>query len=208
MKRNKTLLWGGIVGPIAYALHDVIGGVVSPNFSFVSNTISDLTNSAARDAYPFGVLLLVVAALMGTAFGIGVMASFSYRHNRKLYLGGVCLAVAGFSQVFTATIFPQDPLGQMLSFAGMMHLVIVGFSAALAIAMLILIPNGIQQEMPARTFKRITWLTLFFLVAGAITTAVVTVNDLPILGIVERLSVYPFQIWTVVLAVKVIREFE
>jgi hypothetical membrane protein len=40
---KKLLFYGGIFGPIAYLLNDIIGGIVTPNYSYIENTISDLT---------------------------------------------------------------------------------------------------------------------------------------------------------------------
>ena len=60
---KKTLLYGGILGPFVYLLNDIIGGLVTPNYNYITNTISDLTKAGTQDTYILGPILLVISAI-------------------------------------------------------------------------------------------------------------------------------------------------
>ena len=51
---KKLLYFGGIFGPIAYLLNDIIGGIVTPDYSYITNTVSDLTKSGTHETYLLG----------------------------------------------------------------------------------------------------------------------------------------------------------
>lgn len=209
MTIRRSLLYAGYVGPVAYLLQDIVGGLMSPTaYSFIKNSVSDLTNSAARGEYPLGVVLLLVSALMGALFGAGIVLNFPIIRAKKLSYAGLIILVTGLMQTLTATAFPQDPMGTQSTFPGIMHLVIVGLSAALAIVLLLLVAKWALRENNWHVFGGFTLLTLTLLIGGGIVTAVVAAKQLAILGLVERVSVYPFQLWTIALAYRLIRESE
>ena len=205
MFNPQVLLLGGFIGPIVYVLHDLIGGFITPDFSFVKNTVSDLTNSAARGNYPLGVALLFIASLMGAMFGIGiVMEHFNSRHRNLVYVG-IAIAVTGFIQLFSATVFPQDPISAEFTREGVLHLAIVALSAVLAIVQLLLVSQWAYKTMNWNVFAVLSLATLILMLTGGLLSSVIVTQQWSVLGLVERLSVYTFQLWTMVFAYRLIR---
>lgn len=207
IKGMKVLLYAGFIGPLAYILHDISGSILSQNFSWIENSISDLTNSAAREANPVGVILLIISALAGMLFGAGILALSANAESRLLKLAGIILLVNGLLQLFTSTVFPQDPIGSPLTTPGLMHLILVAVSAVLAILLLITVARWAYHNPLYRFFGGITLTTLVILVAGGILTAIVVSKQLTVLGLVERLSIYPFQCWTVLFTYYLLNEY-
>lgn len=41
---KKPLFYSGIFGPIAYLLNYMIGGIVTPNYSYIVNTVSEIAS--------------------------------------------------------------------------------------------------------------------------------------------------------------------
>lgn len=196
MKIKTALLLGGIFAPLLYLLNDLIGGIITPNYSFLTNSVSDLTK--AGSSYQLGSLLLLISAIMGIAFGLGIVQHS--RNNKLVSLSGLGLALIGFFNVFTATIFPQDPIGAVLTFPGTMHLVLVAISAILIFPIVLMIAQGLYRDKNWVFFKKYTHLSaLIMFLAGAF-SAIVIGNNLELLGLAERLSIYTFQLWSVVLA--------
>ena len=102
---KKLLYFGGIFGPIAYLLNDIIGGIVTPDYSYITNTVSDLTKAGTQDTYILGSILLLISSLMGVAFGIGIISHYRYKHSKLIFLGGLLLTVIGIFTIFICIIF-------------------------------------------------------------------------------------------------------
>lgn len=184
--KKELLLFGGIIAPFLYLIHDIIGSIITPNYSPFINTISDLTKSDST--FLLGSILLLISALFGISFGIGLILN-------KYKLPGIFLSIIGFFNIFTATIFPQDPIGTPFTFPGIMHLVLVGISAILVFPTLLMIGYKIKQ------LKKFTLISVVIMFFSGILTGVVISNGINLLGLVERISIYTFQSWSVVVAI-------
>ncbi|MFC1787305.1 DUF998 domain-containing protein [Halobacteriota archaeon] len=203
---KKILLYGGILGPIAYLLNDIIGGFLTPNYSYIVNTVSDLTKTGTHDTYLLGSILLLVSAIMGTAFGIGIISHYTYKHSKLIFLGGLFLTIIGIFNIFTGTIFPQDTIGGEVTFPGTMHLVLVGIVAILLFPTLLMIGTGLYREKQWKSFRLYTFISVLIMFIFGGLSAIVIMNGIELMGLFERISVYTFQIWSVVLAYILIRE--
>jgi hypothetical membrane protein len=202
---NKRLLFfGGIFGPMAYLINDIIGGIVTPNYSYIQNTVSDLTKAGTQDTYLLGSILLFISALLGIAFGIGII--LHYKQSKLLFVGGLFLAIIGIFNIFTATVFPQDTLGGEVTFPGTMHIVLVGISVILVFPILLTIGIGLYREKQWKSFRLYTFVAVVIMFIFGGLSVVVVVNEIALMGLVERISVYAFQVWTVVLAYKLLIE--
>ncbi|UCG30910.1 MAG: DUF998 domain-containing protein [candidate division WOR-3 bacterium] len=204
---NKRLLfWGGIFGPTAFLLNDIIGGIVTPNYSYIENTISDLTKAGTQHTYLLGSIILLISALMGIAFGIGIISRFQYKHAKLVFLGGLFLVIIGIFTGLTGTIFPQDPIGQELTFPGTVHIILVGISLLLTFPALLMIGIGLDKTNDWRAFRLYTFISVIisFIFGGL--SAILAFNEIALLGLVERISVYTIQIWIAILAYRLITE--
>jgi len=187
----RKLLYGGIIAPLLYLIHDLIGSMITTNYNPIINTISDLTKSDSN--FLLGSILLLISAVFGIAFGIGL---FLNKHK----LAGIFITIIGFFNIFTATIFPQDPIGAPFSFPGIMHLVLVGISAILIFPTLLLIGYKIKP------LKKFTIISLFIMFFSGILTGLAISKGIDFLGLIERISIYTFQVWSVVIAIFLIKK--
>ena len=205
---KKLLFFGGILGPITYLLNDIIGGIVTPDDSYIQNTVSDLTKAGTQDTYLLGSILLLISALMGIAFGIGIVSNYQYKHSKLVFLGGLFLIIIGISTSLTGTIFPQDPIGGEFTFPGTMHLILVGISAILLFPTLLMIGIGLYRKKQWKSFRLYTFISVIIMFIFGGLSIIVIMNEIALIGLVERISVYTFQMWSVVLASKLIAEYE
>jgi len=201
---KRHLFFGGIFGPVVYLINDIIGGIVTPNYSYIQNTVSDLTKAGTQDTYLLGSILLFISALLGITFGIGII--LQYKQSKLLFLGGLFLAIIGTFNIFTATVFPQDTLGGEITFPGTMHVVLVGISVILVFPILLTVGIGLYREKQWKSFRLYTFVSALIVFVFGVVSVIVVVNDIALMGLVERISVYTIQIWTVVLAYKLLIE--
>ena len=205
---KKLLYYGGIFGPIFFLLNDIIGGIVTPNYSYIKHPVSDLTQ--AGSTYLLGSVLLFIAAIMALIFGIGIILHYRFKINKLIFIGGVSLIIIAIFNSLTGTIFPQDPRdGSIATFAGTMHLILVAIVVILTFIALILIGIGFNRQRQWKGFRNYTLISLVIMfIFGGIFTPYVITNNIELLGLVERVVAYVFQVWSVVLAYKLITEYK
>jgi hypothetical protein len=206
---NKRLLYyGGILGPVVFFLNDVIGGLITPNYNYIEQPISDLTQ--AGSTYLTGSFLLFIAAILALIFGIGIITHYRFKVNKMIFTGGVSLIIIALFNSLTGTIFPQDPRdGSVATFAGNMHLALVGIVVVLTFIALILIGIGFNKQRQWKSFRNFSLISLaVMLIFGGILTPYLISNNIELLGLVERVVAYVFQIWSVVLAYRLITEYD
>ena len=189
-KMKNKLLYGGILAPLLYLLHDIIGNILTPNYNLIINTISDLTKSGST--YLLGSIILFISALLGITFGIGLIIN-------KYKLPGILLTIISTFNLFTATIFPQDPIGTSFTFPGIMHLVLVGISAIL------IFPTLIIMGLKIKKLKRFTFTCVIIMFISGILSGLFIAKNIPLLGLIERISIYAYQTWSVITASFLIR---
>jgi hypothetical protein len=205
---KKLLYYGGILGPTVFLLNDIIGGIITPNYSYIEHPISDLTQ--AGSAYFLGSVLLFIASIMALIFGIGIIIHYSSKINKLIFFGGVSLIIIALFNSLTGTIFPQDPRdGSVATFAGSMHLALVAFVVVLTFITLLLIGIGFYKQRQWKRFRNYTLISLvIMLILGGVLTPYVITNNIELLGLVERIVAYVFQGWSVVLAYILIKKYE
>jgi hypothetical protein len=205
---KKLLYYGGIISPIVFLLNDIIGGIITPNYNYIEQPISDLTQ--AGSTYLLGSVLLFIAALLSLLFGIGIILHYKPTTNKFIFIGAVFLIINSLFNSLTGTIFPQDPRdGSVATFAGTMHLTLVGIMVILVFIALILIGIGFNKQKQWKGFRNYTLISLVIMfIFGGILTPYIIANNIELLGLVERVVAYIFQVWSVVLAYKLITEYE
>lgn len=205
---KKFLYFGGIIAPIFFLLNDLIGGLITPNYNYIEHPISDLTQ--AGSTYLLGSVLLFIAAIFALLFGIGIILHYKLNTNKLIFSGGVFLIINALFNSLTGTIFPQDPRdGSVATFAGTMHLTLVGIMVVLVFISLILLAVGFNKQHQWKSFRNFSFISLgIMLIFGGVLTPYVISNNIELLGLVERVVAYMFQIWSVVLAYKLITDYE
>jgi hypothetical protein len=205
---KKLLFYGGIFGPIVFLLNDIIGGIVTPNYSYLEQSISDLTKAGTQDTYLLGSILLFIAAIMGIIFGIAIISHYKFKISKLIFLGGLFFIIIGLFNSLTGTIFPQDTIGGEVTFPGTMHLILVGIMVILSILALLMIGIGLYRERQWKSFRLYTFISVLVTIIFGGLSAYVIANDIGFIGLVERIPAYVIQLWTVVLAYKLITEYE
>jgi len=204
---KKLLYYGGIFGPILFLLNDIIGGIVTTNYSYIEQPISDFTQSGST--YLLGSGLLFIASIMALIFGIGIIIHYKFKDNKLIFIGGLSLIIIALLNSLTGTIFPQDPRGgSIATFAGTMHLALVAIVVLLTFIALIPIGIGFYKQRQWKGFRNYTLISIIIMfIFGGILTPYIISNNIELLGLVERVVAYMFQIWSVVLAYNLITNY-
>jgi len=199
--KENYLFLSGILGTIVYVFNVLLGGIITPEYSHIRNAVSELTQRGAPNIVILSTLF-VVSALLILLFGIAIIMRYKHQ-NRKLYAGGVLIAIYGIFAALLASIFPQDPIGGESSFTGTMHLVIAGLTALAIMSGILLSGLGIdKQTVTWSGFKLYSFITVILVFGFGTPTPILIMNNIELLGLFERLTQLADLQWFVVFAAK------
>jgi hypothetical membrane protein len=106
---NRRMLYvAGMAAGVVYLVGDIVGGILTPNYNYVTNAVSELLASGAENRLLFSAFFFI-HALMIMLFGIGVIVHHSFSKTRSMYVGGVLLFTVGVSHALSSSVFPMDP---------------------------------------------------------------------------------------------------
>ena len=213
--KNDKLLLTGIFGPLVFVLNVVLGGIITPDYSHVRHAVSELTQSGTTNIVVLS-LNFSLSALLMLLFGMAVYRKYQRRqHHREksnreecLAKGGIWIVLYAVQALLLATVFPQDPIGSKLTFPGTMHLVLVAISALCIVAAILLVGFGVNDDGPSSTrhhwhgFKFYSIWSVAVMLASGASTGILIANDIPLLGLAERITQLAYLQWFVVFAYK------
>lgn len=202
---RKFMYYGGILSPIFFVLVDIIGGMITPDYSRIINAVSELTQAGSENIYLLSSLFFI-SAVMGIGFGIGIVTEFSYSRSKLIFSGGILIIINGIFSGLTGTIFPMDPFNVDITFAGTMHIILTALNALMIMLLIPMMGIGFYRERQWESFRLYSIITLLIIVIFGGSTPVLMMNDIGLLGLFERIVIYSYLLWFFVLAFKLIRD--
>ena len=196
---RKVGLACGVLSSVVYIAADVASGVSWPAYTFTSQTISELSAIGAPSRpiwLPFGIaydLLLI-------AFGVGVFGCTSHKRGLRI-TAALLIAIGAIGSVWP----PMHLRGSVTSLTDTLHIVWAG-----VISLLILLAIGFGSGAFGRRFRVYSAATIaILLVSGALTSLygprIAANQPTPGVGILERIDLAGFLVWTAVLAIALLR---
>ena len=201
MKSTVISLFG-IVAPLFYIVPTVVGGLLRPGYSHLSNSVSDLLASGAPNRI-YLMIPFTVYPIFLSVFGFGLFAILRSKPpplNSQTGLIGFILigASMGILGILTMTIFPQDPHGTPMTTPGLMHLILVAVQAISAMAAILLIGFWFRSNGFSGYFIYSIISFVVLLITGIISIIGVTQGS-QFIGLFERLNVGAIVQWLIVI---------
>ncbi len=202
---NELLYYAGFGAGIMYLVGDLVGGLITPDYSYIKNAVSELIQSGAERRL-FLSSFLFLHALMIILFSVGVLAEHPYDLSKPIFVGGILLLSVGTSHALSSSIFPQDPVGAESTFPGVMHLILVGITVVSIIVLMPLLGVGVDRLYGWRHFLMFTILCLVVILISGVSSPIVISKGIELMGLTERITGYTFYVWMFVLAYLLINE--
>jgi uncharacterized membrane protein YhaH (DUF805 family) len=199
------LYYAGFGAGTIYLIGDLVGGHITPNYSYVKNAVSELIQSGA-ERRTFLSSFLFLHALMIILFSIGILAKHPYELSKSIFIGGILLLAVGTSHALSSSIFPQDPVGAESTFPVVMHLILVGITVVAIVVLMPLLGVGFDRLYGWRHFVIFTFLCLAVIIVSGVSSPVVIRKGIELMGLTERITGYTFYVWMFVLAYLLINE--
>lgn len=200
---RRAMLVCGIISPLLYAAADLLAGLTSSGYSFRDQTISEL-GAIGAPSRPLFATLLVLVYLLITAYGVGVYRSAANRP--KLRWTGALLIALGVLALTVGQFAPMRPRGTEQGLTGALHLI----EGAVAMLLLLAAMSSAATAL-GRRFALYTIITILVMLSlgGWSTMDIPRVEaglPTPWIGVKERIYWYSYQLWYIVLSVRLLRE--
>jgi hypothetical membrane protein len=199
----RYLCISGMVAVAAYVLHVVLGGFLWQGYNHLMQPISDLTATGAPDRALLNNILLAYA-IPAVVFGLSAYI-YLRRFAPKLAQVGMLLYLIMQAISFLYKFFPEDLPGAAMSFPGLMHMVITFAIVPLTILAPIFIGAGLRKLEKLKKFGIFCIVVGFVILCAGGTSTIFFANRLPYFGLVERINIGTLQLWTFLLALKLVR---
>jgi len=198
----KVLLFCGILSSLLYISMDVLAGMQWLNYSWISQEFSRLSSIGAPSR-PVILAFSPIYTILVAGFGLGVWWSAGRKRALRV-VGGMVIVYALVSFVWPQ-FFPEDLTASVSAFTNTMHIILT--IVTVFSWMLILGFGATAFGKWFRIYSIGTLLTvlLFGALTGSQAAALATGQPTPWLGITERINIYSFMLWVVVLAIFLLR---
>lgn len=180
----------GMLSPILYTLMWVLGGFLVPGYSHIRKDVSSLYAVGAPKRKIFQSFI-VVSSILLLVFYIGL--HWSMNDGGGSVIGPALFVMGGILGVLVALFFPLDAGGEMTTWRGKMHLILIVLSGILTVLGMVAISFRLGIVQGWEMFAQ------FSLVAAVVTFALVMVSGAFIkskyMGLIERIMVSSYQVY-------------
>lgn len=200
---DRVLLTAGILAVAVYGVGDLVSGLLYSGYSgysFRDQAISELS-AFGSPVRPLMVTVILVHALLMTAFGVGIWRTADHGSLRWV---GVCLVATGLIGFPNHTVFAMSSRWLPGGFNDVMHIALTSVFGLFVLAALVL--SAFAYPGWFRWFAIATLLVIAgFGAASSFAMQGLAQDDTPWVGGFERINAYTYFAWVVVLAVVTLR---
>jgi len=188
----------GMVSPIVYTVMWIIGGILRSDYNHVRDDISSLFAVGAPKKRLFNSFI-IASSLLLFVFYLGI--HWGINNGQGSIIGPALFVVSGFLGVLVALFFPLDTGGEIITFRGKMHLVLVMSSGLLTIAGMIALCFQLESLEAWSLFAN------YSLISAIVSIVLMVISGIFIKsrfrGLLERFAVTPFQVFYFTIALMV-----
>lgn len=203
---RKLLLICGIVAALLYIGSDILAAMRWEGYSYTAQSVSEL-RAVGAPTRGFLVPILTLYAVLELAFGVGVWgaAASNGSPNRSLRVAGALLIGLALIDLVVAPFVQLNLAKSVESVTNTMHVILTAVTV-----LMILLVIGFGAAADGKWFRFYSYATIALLIL----TAAMSFLDLPQiaaqlptpwLGVRERISIYGYMIWMMVLALVLLR---
>ena len=187
-----------MLSPILYTIMWILGGILRSDYNHIRDDISSLFAVGVPRKRLFNAFIIASSILL-FIFYLGLHWGINNGHGS--FIGPLIFVVSGFLGVLIALFFPLDAGGEIVTFSGKGHLVLVVMSGLLIIAGMVALWFRLSSVSVWSDFA------LFSLISAIVSLMLVIVSLVFIKskyrGLVERFMVTPYQLYYFVISLMV-----
>lgn len=188
----------GILSPIVYTVMWILGGILQPDYNHIQDDISSLFAVSAPNK---GLMqsFIITSSVLLFVFYIGLQEGIN--NGGGSIVGPILFLTSSVLGILVALFFPLDAGGEIITLRGKMHLILVVGSGLLTIAGMVALYFRLQLVEVWSAFAT------YSLISAIVSLILVIISGIFIKskyrGLLERLGVYPYQLYYFVLSLMV-----
>ena len=188
----------GMLSPILYTAMWILGGRLQSNYSHIRDDISSLFAVGAPNRRLMQSFIIISSVLL-FVFYLGLHEGIN--DGGGSIIGPMLLIISSFLGILVAFFFPLDEGGEIKTYKGKMHIILVVASGILTIAGMVALWLRLQFNVVWSAFA------MFSLMSAIISLALIIISGIFVTGkyrgILERFGVTPYQVYYFVLGLMV-----
>ena len=188
----------GILSPIVYTVMWILGGILQPDYNHIQDDTSSLFAVSAPNK---GLMqsFIITSSVLLFVFYIGLHEGIN--NGGGSIVGPILFLTSSVLGILVALFFPLDAGGEIITLRGKMHLILVVGSGLLTIAGMVALYFRLQLVEVWSAFAT------YSLISAIVSLILVIISGIFIKskyrGLLERLGVYPYQLYYFVLSLMV-----
>lgn len=193
----------GVLAPMLYVGTDVVAALRWEGYSYAAQTISE---TFAIGAPTRSLILLrgVGYSLLMIAFGLGVLESARGRY-RLLVAGGLLVGIS-IIDLLAPFVAPMNLRGAERTLTDTMHIVLASVDVLFILLIIGFGASAFGKRFRLYSIGTLLIVVVFGTLAGLDAPRVAANLPTPWLGVTERISVFSYMLWLMVLAIGLLRE--
>jgi hypothetical protein len=198
---RKVLLISGIFASLLYVATDVLAAMRWQGYSYTDQTVSELFAIGAPTR-PLIVLRGLAYSVLVIAFGLGVWRSASGK--RALRVAGGLLAGLGVVDL-AGPFAPMHLRGAERTLTDLMHLILASADVLCILLIMGFGANAFGKRFRLYSIGTILVVVVFGTLTGLDGPRIAANLPTPWVGVAERIGIFGFMLWVVVLAIALLR---
>ena len=187
-----------VLSPIVYTAMWILGGILQSDYSHIRDDISSLFAVDAPDQRLYQSFMIIETVLLLVFF---LILHEGLNDGGSSIVGPVLFILSALIGILIALFFPLDAGGELITFRGKMHLVLVVIMGILQIVGMVALWFRLQSVAEWSAFTTYSFISaiisfILVIIAGVYATSKYK-------GLIERLMVTPYQLYYFVLSLMV-----
>lgn len=194
MRFIKWLMPLGMIAVVVYFAHVFVGQMLWKEYNWVTTDISSLTAVGAPNAELLRILTTIYGACF-LAFTLGMVLISFKEYHIITKTGYIIFFIMAFTTTIGYTLFPLTGDKTVMNFQNMMHIIVTVVVVFTTITSFFLIANGYLKKEKLKPLGIICLVTAFLITVLGASNPIGMANEWNILGLTERLVIYPLHIF-------------
>lgn len=200
--RRKLLLVCGILASLLYVATDMLAAIRWEGYSYTAQTISE-TFAIGAPTRPLVLLRGLGYSVLVIAFGLGVWGSASGKRPLRV-AGGLLVGIAVVDLV-APFVAPMHLRGAERTLTDTMHIVLASVDVLFILLIIGFGASAFGKRFRLYSIGTILVVVVFGTLAGLDGPRIAANLPTPWVGVTERISVFSYMLWLVVLAIGLLR---
>ncbi|MBT3319993.1 MAG: DUF998 domain-containing protein [Clostridia bacterium] len=198
---TRYLILVGVVSPLLYFGASFIGGAANQGYSHIKDSVSDLLIKGSPKLPTLDTMMIISFVFIALSCA-AMLITHAPSLKGATKAGIIVVGLSGVFSLFSSIIFRLDPHSSGMTVNTSMHITFVALAAIATIVGGMLIGFTMFSVGGWSGFRIYTVITFAFMLVGAAISPVIVANNVPVVGLVERISIIAYNQWFVVVAIK------